>query len=59
MEQTDLTSLTGASESEVCSQLGSPFVADEFVLDGNLRELSIELFNHMTLAVNEWPRFRL
>jgi len=48
MEQIDPASLTGTSESEVCSQLGSPSAADEFVLDGNLREFSIELFNHFT-----------
>ncbi len=48
MEQPDPASLTGASEAEVHSQLGSPSLADEFVLDSNLREFRIELFNHFT-----------
>ena len=48
MEQLDPASLTGAFEAEVRSWLGSPSVADEFVLDGNLREFRIELFNHFT-----------
>jgi len=48
MEQLDPASLTGAFEAEVRSRLGSPPVADEFVLDGNLREFRIELFNHFT-----------
>lgn len=48
MEYPDPASMTGASETEVRAQLGEPDASDEFVIDNNLREFRIELFNYVT-----------
>lgn len=48
MEQFDPSSLTGASEAEAYARFGQPSEVGEFVLETNLREFRIELFNHFT-----------